>query len=224
MLLEAFKKHLTSGKTIGKRLIIGCNIMIFLFALMIVDRQMTKAAEVQSTAVVSNIVMLSASKQIDESAIAEKQESEDIKKARLASISHHKDIWEALRPWEEFIIRYCKEFGVDSDLVRAVLYTESKGDPYSVSPKGALGLMQITQTTADFMEADDIYDPEENIKTGVKYIAWLIKKYDETTALLAYNAGIGMLEQDRIPSETRKFIDKVLSIKKMLKSQKSKTT
>jgi hypothetical protein len=54
-------------------------------------------------------------------------------------------------------------------------------------------------------------------------MAWLIKKYDETTALLAYNAGIGMLEQNRIPSETRNFIDRVLSIKTLLKAKKNKT-
>lgn len=215
--------NITSGKTIGKRLIVSSNILIFLLALVIVNREMTKTARDQSVAPVSNKSLLPPSKPIDESTIPEQQEPEVGQKAKVASITHQKDIGEALRPWEKIIVRYSKEFGVDSDLVRAVLYTESRGDPYSVSPKGALGLMQITQATADFMEANDIYDPEENIKTGVKYIAWPIKKYDETTALLAYNAGIGMLEQNRIPSETQKFIERVLSIKKMLKGQKNKT-
>jgi hypothetical protein len=214
--------RIISGRTVGKRLIIGCNILIFLIAVVIVNREMVKTLNDKSIVPVLE-KELPSSLHVAEVTLLEKAEPDIAQSAKVASFSHQKDIWEMLKPWEAIILRYCQEFGVDSDLVRAVLYTESKGDPDVVSSKGALGLMQITPATADFMEAKDIFDPDENIKTGVKYLAWLIKKYDETTALLAYNAGIGMLEQNRIPSETRNFIDKVLHIKNMLKDNKGRT-
>jgi len=208
------------GKSVGKNLIVGSNCLIFIFALFMVNREMTKNAKAESVNPISNKDLLPASAPLDDVLTPEPAMGSN---AKVASVARPNDISESLRPWDALIQRYCKEFGVDPDLASAVLYIESRGDPYIVSRKGALGLMQITQATADFMEVGDVFDPEENIKAGVKYIAWLIKKYDETTALLAYNAGIGTLEQNRIPSETRNFIDKVLSLKTLLKAEKNKS-
>jgi len=130
------------------------------------------------------------------------------------------EIRSSLEPWESYIVRYSLQFGVDSDLVSAIVYAESKGDPFRISRDGALGLMQIMPSTADFLGFDDVLDPEENIKAGVKYIAWLVKRYGETHALWAWNAGPERVQNKQMPRETRKFIVEVLSVKRFLKNSK----
>jgi soluble lytic murein transglycosylase-like protein len=132
------------------------------------------------------------------------------------------NILEIVRPWQMYIRKYSLEFGVDPDLVTAILYIESKGDPNSVSRKGAMGLMQITPATANHLGIIDVFDPEQNIKGGVKYIAHLIRTYDESSALLAYNAGTGILDQDRIPVETKQFVERVQFLRSFLKDGKKR--
>ena len=128
----------------------------------------------------------------------------------------------SINPWDPYVRRYSKQYGVDPDLVRAIIYAESKGDPYSVSKVGAMGLMQIMPSTAEHMDVSDIFDPEENIRAGVKYIAWLVKNYDEVHVLWAWNAGPEMIRKQRIPLQTRKFIVEVLTIKNFLKDEKNR--
>ncbi|MFC1538577.1 lytic transglycosylase domain-containing protein [Candidatus Latescibacterota bacterium] len=136
------------------------------------------------------------------------------------------DILESIGPWEHYIERYSSNYNVDPDLVRAIIYAESKGDPHVVSRDGAEGLMQLMPLTSDFMGISNPFDPEENIKAGVKYIAWLVKyseKYNDTHVLWAWNAGPSMIHKNIIPGETRKFIIKVLSLKTLLKDNGSST-
>ncbi len=136
------------------------------------------------------------------------------------SIISPRKIFESISPWEHHIKRYCASYGVDPDLVKAIIYAESKGDPFVISRDGAQGLMQLMPRTADFMGISNPFDPEENIKAGVKYIAWLVKnseKYDDPYLLWAWNAGHGMINKKKIPRETRKFIIEVLSVKTFLK-------
>ena len=135
-------------------------------------------------------------------------------------------IFESISPWEQYIERYSSLYGVDPDLVRAIIYAESKGNPFVVSRVGAKGLMQLMPITADFMGISNPFDPEENIKAGVKYIAWLVRhseKYDDTHLLWAWNAGPSMINKKIIPGETKKFIIEVISVKTLLKEDKSKT-
>jgi hypothetical protein len=129
-------------------------------------------------------------------------------------------LWERISPWEPHIIRYASQYRIDPDLVRAIIYAESKGDPYSVSRDGALGLMQIMPTTADFVGVGNMLDPEENIKAGVRYIAWLVKKYDEHRVIWAWNAGPSKTNREIMPGETKRFIVEVLSVKSLLKDTK----
>ena len=136
------------------------------------------------------------------------------------------DIIESIGPWEHYIERYSSYYDVDPDLVRAIIYAESKGDPYVVSKTGAEGLMQLMPLTSDFMGISNAFDPEENIKAGVKYIAWLVKnskKLNDTHVLWAWNAGPSMIHKNIIPGETRKFIIEVLSVKTFLKDGSSST-
>jgi|GEM_PF-7089479 hypothetical protein len=136
------------------------------------------------------------------------------------------DIMDSISPWEHYIERYSSYYKVDPDLVRAIIYAESKGDPYVVSRTGAEGLMQLMPVTSDFMGISNPFDPEENIKAGVKYIAWLLKnskEYNDTHVLWAWNAGPGKMHRNIIPGETRKFIIEVLSVKTFLKDGSSST-
>lgn len=135
------------------------------------------------------------------------------------------DIVDRISPWEKYVIHYSSVYDVDPDLVRAIIYAESKGDPFVISRDGALGLMQIMPKTAHFMGIGNPLDPEENIKAGVKFISWLVKnseKYDETHLLWAWNAGPTMRDKRIIPKETRKFIIEVLSVKTFLKEDRNR--
>ena len=123
---------------------------------------------------------------------------------------------ESLEPWQSFISRYSSQYGVDPYLMSAILYAESKGDPYRISRDGALGLMQIMPSTADFLGFDNVLEPEENIRAGAKYISMLMDRYELTHTLWAWNAGPSRVQRRHLPGETRKFIVEVLTVKTFL--------
>ena len=139
------------------------------------------------------------------------------------SVINPKDIVKSINPWESYVQRYSGQYSVDPDLVHAIIYAESKGDPYSISKDGAVGLMQIMPSTAAYFGISDVFDPEENIKAGVMYIDWLVKHYDEEYMLWAWNAGPSRIRKYHMPGETKKFIVEVLSVKTFLKDDKNKT-
>lgn len=101
--------------------------------------------------------------------------------------------------YEGIIDKYSKVFGVDNHLIYAVIHTESRFDPEVISPAGAVGLMQVTEETADFIakklditdfKVEDLKDPEMNIKMGTYYLSYLQTLFTkEETVLAAYNAG-----------------------------------
>ncbi|MFC1573666.1 lytic transglycosylase domain-containing protein [Candidatus Latescibacterota bacterium] len=123
---------------------------------------------------------------------------------------------ESLEPWQSFISRYSSQYDVDPYLMSAILYAESKGDPYRISRDGALGLMQIMPSTADFLGFDNVLEPEENIRAGAKYISMLMDRYELTHTLWAWNAGPSRVQRRHLPGETRKFIVEVLTVKSFL--------
>jgi hypothetical protein len=92
---------------------------------------------------------------------------------------------------EKLINKYAKRHGVDETLIRAVLRQESGGNPRAVSPKGAMGLMQLMPDTAVLLGVKDPFDPEENLAGGVKYLKHCLDSFhqDQALALAAYNAG-----------------------------------
>jgi soluble lytic murein transglycosylase-like protein len=110
-----------------------------------------------------------------------------------------------------------RENGVDPKLVDALVRVESSYDPDAVSRRGAMGLMQLMPATAKRLNVDDPFDPEKNIRGGVKEFSRLLDQYAGNLqfALAAYNAGEGAVARYRgVPpyAETRNYVSKILTI------------
>ena len=118
------------------------------------------------------------------------------------------------------------EFGVDPDLVRAVIKQESGWKPKAVSHAGAQGLMQLIPETAKGLGVTDSFDIRQNIRGGTKLLGQLLQRYDGDMerALVAYNAGSARADQDRSkwPKETKRYVPAVLSHYKNIKQGKDK--
>ncbi|HEX8409766.1 MAG TPA: lytic transglycosylase domain-containing protein [Thermoanaerobaculia bacterium] len=118
-------------------------------------------------------------------------------------------------PYGDLIYRKSKKYKVDPALVAAVIEQESRFKPRAKSPVGARGLMQLMPRTGRWMGARDLYNPEQNVDAGVKYIAYLDKRFngDLKKIVAAYNGGEGNVMRYRgIPPfrETRQYVKKVL--------------
>jgi len=117
---------------------------------------------------------------------------------------------------ERFVKEAAERHKVDPALVRAVIQAESGWNPRAYSRKGAGGLMQLIPTTAQRYGANDVFNPQQNIDAGVKYLRTLLERYNGNLdlALAAYNAGEGAVDRAHgVPSyrETRNYIQKVQS-------------
>ena len=109
-----------------------------------------------------------------------------------------------------------RRYGVEGELIKAVIKAESAFDPYAISRAGALGLMQLLPTTAQRLNVHDPFDPEDNIHGGVRYLRALLDRFEWNLplALAAYNAGALRVEAaGGVPriAETRRYIKKVLT-------------
>lgn len=116
--------------------------------------------------------------------------------------------------YHELIEAAAERHGVSAALVRAVIQAESAFNPRAVSPKGAMGLMQLMPATARELGVADPFHPEQNIHGGVAYLSRLLTRYDQNVelALAAYNAGPGAVERyGRIPPyrETQAYVRKI---------------
>lgn len=91
--------------------------------------------------------------------------------------------------------RWAEHFGVPRELVWAVIEAESNWNPRAVSPAGAVGLMQLMPDTAAAFRVGNRFDPAENIRGGVAYLAFLMEECggDLRLVVAAYNAGHGRL-------------------------------
>jgi soluble lytic murein transglycosylase-like protein len=138
--------------------------------------------------------------------------------------------FDAVKPVME---QAANHFGVDHALVTAVMAAESAFNAQAVSPKGAIGLMQVMPATAKRFGVTarpgesverQLRDPETNIRTGTRYLAHLIQLFEGQLelAVAAYNAGEGAVIRagKRVPNyrETRQYVVKVLGLYNALRS------
>ena len=124
----------------------------------------------------------------------------------------------------EWLVRkYGTRHGVDPDLGVAVLKAESDFRRRAESPAGAQGLMQIMPGTQEYLGVEDPFDPEDNIAAGIRYLGWLLKKYERIRlAVAAYNAGPGIVDQyGGIPpyQETKEYVERVISFYSRFENQ-----
>ena len=106
------------------------------------------------------------------------------------------------------------EFGVEEAVIRAVMHAESAFNPNALSRVGAQGLMQLMPATADRFGVVNAFDPAQNIRGGVQYLAWLLKRFngDLTLAAAGYNAGEGAVDRHKgVPpyNETQRYVERV---------------
>ncbi len=122
---------------------------------------------------------------------------------------------ERFRPLVE---KAAREHSIDQALLLAVIAAESGYDPYAISRKGAVGLMQLMPETARRYGVRDPYDPAENIQGGAKYLRALMTRFHNNLSLTlaAYNAGEDAIVQygNRIPPyrETLLYVPRVMSL------------
>jgi soluble lytic murein transglycosylase-like protein len=116
--------------------------------------------------------------------------------------------------YETLIQKYAAQNNLEPSLVKAVIQTESGGNPRSVSGAGAMGLMQLMPANVKEAGISDPFDPEQNIAAGTKQLAGLLSQYhgDLDLALAGYNAGPGNVRKyGGVPpfTETQNYIHRV---------------
>lgn len=121
-----------------------------------------------------------------------------------------------MKDCEPTINEVCNKYSVDPALVKAIIKAESDFNPVAVSKKGASGLMQLTPDTASSLNVNNIFNVDENIEGGVKYIKYLLDLFNDNLvfAVAAYNAGENAVKKYKdIPpyNETRNYVQKVLT-------------
>jgi soluble lytic murein transglycosylase-like protein len=119
-------------------------------------------------------------------------------------------------PYAGFVAEAARRFAIPELWIRAVMRVESRGDVRAISPKGAMGLMQLMPATwaeirARYALGTDPYDPRDNILAGAAYLREMHDRYGSPGFLAAYNAGPGRYEDYRdrgrsLPVETRAYV------------------
>lgn len=117
-------------------------------------------------------------------------------------------------PFQRIIRAAANRYGMDADLIHCVVAVESNFNPKAISPKNARGLMQLLPQTAAQYGVKDIFNPEENVNAGTRYLKELMDRYHNLTlALAAYNAGPERVDQygRRVPPylETMKYVQRI---------------
>ncbi|GEC17332.1 lytic transglycosylase domain-containing protein [Nitrobacter winogradskyi] len=130
--------------------------------------------------------------------------------------------FDATDPWAASITEASHRFDIPETWIRAVMRVESYGDVRAVSPKGAMGLMQIMPPTWDELRArhgfgNDPFDPHDNIIAGAAYLSQMRERYGMPGALAAYNAGPARYEEHKLlgvplPGETTAYLDKLAPV------------
>lgn len=123
----------------------------------------------------------------------------------------------ALPGIERYVERQSVDHGIDPDLVTALIRVESAWNPRAISRKGAVGLMQLMPATAARFGVRDLYNPRQNILGGIRYLRWLLDRFDNRVewAVAAYNAGENAVETAHgIPPipETQQYLERIRTL------------
>ena len=113
------------------------------------------------------------------------------------------------------IDRVAGRIGFDSKLAHAIVRVESNYRPLAVSPKGAMGLMQLMPALAGHYALRDPFDPEANLEAGMRHMQSLLKQFPLRKAVAAYNAGAtAVVRYGDVPpyDETRSYVQRVMAI------------
>src|SRR6476660_6376151 len=132
----------------------------------------------------------------------------EVESARFHSILSEREL-------EPLIKRHSSQQQLHPALIRAVIKAESNFDPRAVSRAGAIGLMQLMPQTAVRLDVRDMFDPDENVGGGTKYLRQLLDRFHGNLplALAAYNPGENIVDRyQSLPpiDETRQYVRKVL--------------
>lgn len=131
--------------------------------------------------------------------------------ARMARLSRER------REIAQLVMDLAEQYQVSPGFALAIATTESALNPAAVSPKNAMGVMQLIPDTAARFNVTNVFDPRENIKGGLAYLRWLLAYFEGDIALAAaaYNAGEGAVNRYRgVPpyKETQAYVERILSI------------
>ena len=123
--------------------------------------------------------------------------------------------------YKNLIRSAARDNDLDPELLIALVYVESGGNSRAVSPKKASGLTQLMAGTAKDLGVTNVFDPRQNISGGARYLKQQMDSFGQVSlALAAYNAGPTRVKtRNRLPSETQKYIKKVLQVKRALEAQ-----
>jgi soluble lytic murein transglycosylase-like protein len=131
----------------------------------------------------------------------------------------------ARQPYSDIITRAATATGIPAQVLAAVIKQESGFNPRARSSAGAGGLMQLMPATARELGVTNIYDPEQNVHAGARYLKKQLDRFGALpTALAAYNAGPGAVQRygGQVPPyrETRAYVTAIMrDLGKPLKSQ-----
>jgi soluble lytic murein transglycosylase-like protein len=132
-------------------------------------------------------------------------------------------------PFVPIIEKYARDYQLDPSLIHSIIKAESNFNPKAVSSKGAQGLMQLMPATAARLGVSNSFDPEQNIRGGVRHFRWLMDNFNNNLdlSLAAYNAGENLVQRlGRVPAikETLEYVRKITTQydKKQLTAQNDK--
>jgi Rod binding domain-containing protein len=144
--------------------------------------------------------------------------------ATAVHLSAGQSVAERVNTWTPIIQQAADEHGLDPDLLKAVMASESAGNADARSSKDAKGLMQLIDSTAAAMGVRNVWNPRENIFGGAKYLQQLLERFrgNLEQAVASYNAGPGAVEKHGgVPpiKETKEYVRRVMSYMQYFQQQ-----